>query len=65
MGGWETGMGRFGVRQIEFEVTFRIRVKVSSVLLVMYLLGSTYSVVLNQHISPLRAHCMFFSVIRE
>ena len=32
MGGWETGTGRFHVRQIEFERTSRIQVKLSSVL---------------------------------
>lgn len=36
--GWETRMGRFCVRQIKLEVTLRIQVKVSSVLLVMLLL---------------------------
>lgn len=65
MGGWKTGMGRFRVRQFELEVTFRIQVKVSSVLLMMYLLCSPCGLILNHHISPLRAHSMFFSVIRE
>lgn len=63
---WETVMVRFCVRRLtELEVTFRIQVKVSSVLLVMFLLCSTCGLVLNQCITPLRATSMFFAVIRE
>lgn len=62
------GDGRDGsvrVRQTELEVTFRIQMKVSSVLLVMFLLCSPCGLVFNQCVIPLRAHSMFFSVIRE
>lgn len=49
----------------EFEVTFRIKGKVSSVLLVLQYLYSTYCLFLNQSITPLRTYSMIFSVIRE
>lgn len=65
MGGWETGMGRFDFRQVEFELSFRIQGKVYSLLPVMYFLYSNFGLVLHQSITPLRTYSMIFSVMRE
>lgn len=62
VGNWN---GSFSFRQIEFEVPFRIQVKLSSVLPITHLLYSTCGLVLNQSMTPVRTYSMFFSVIRE
>lgn len=62
VGNWN---GSFNLRQIEFEVPFRIQVKLSSVLPITHLLYSTCGLVLNWSMTPLRTYSMVFSVIRE
>lgn len=65
IGGWETLTGRFDFRQAEFEVSFRIQGKVCNGLTVVHLLYSSCIPALNQSITPLRTHSMFFTITRE